>query len=49
MRSKVTLISAKRQGLIEAVKPLLDMLRDIAGFRVSDALYARILQDEEEA
>lgn len=43
------LIEARRKGLIGAVKPLLDALRDIAGFRVSDALYERVLQDEGEA
>ena len=43
------LIAAKRSGLIDAIKPRLDRLRDGAGFRVSDALYARVLQDEEEA
>ena len=43
------LIEAKRKGLIGAVKPLLDALRDIAGFRVRDALYECVLQDEGEA
>jgi predicted nucleic acid-binding protein len=43
------LIEAKHKGLIHAVKPYLDALRDIAGFRVSDALYRRVLQDEGEA
>lgn len=43
------LIEAKHKGLIRAVKPHLDALRDIAGFRVSDALYLRVLQDEGEA
>jgi len=43
------LIEAKHKGLIHAVKPHLDALRDIAGFRVSDALYRRVLQDEGEA
>ncbi len=36
------LIMAKRSGLIDAVKPYLDRLRDIAGFRVSDELYVRV-------
>jgi len=40
---------AKHKGLIHAVKPYLDALRDIAGFRLSDALYLRVLQDEGEA
>ena len=42
------LIEAKRKGLIDAVRPWLDMLRDIAGFHVSGALYRRVLQDEKE-
>ena len=40
------LIEARRKGLINAVKPHLDMLRAMAGFHVSDALYLRVLQDE---
>ena len=43
------LIEAKHKGLISKVKPHLDALRDMAGFRVSDALYTRVLQDEGEA
>ena len=43
------LVEAKHRGLIRAVKTHLDALRDIAGFRVVDALYARVLQDEGEA
>jgi len=39
---------AKYKGFIAAVKPHLDALRDIAGFRISDALYERVLQDEKE-
>jgi predicted nucleic acid-binding protein len=42
------LIGAKRNGLIRAVRSRLAMLRDEANFRVSDALYARVLQDEGE-
>ncbi len=42
------LIEAKRKDLVGAVKPQLDALRDVAGFRVSDALYTRVLQDEGE-
>jgi len=42
------LITAKRKGLIDTVKPYLDELREVAGFYVSDALYARVLQDERE-
>jgi hypothetical protein len=43
------LIAAKRHGLIESIKPHLDALRDVAGFRVDDALYRQVLQDEGEA
>ncbi|HDH09460.1 MAG TPA: DUF3368 domain-containing protein, partial [Chloroflexi bacterium] len=43
------LIEAKHKGLISKIKPHLDALRDMAGFRVSDALYIRVLQDEGEA
>ena len=42
------LIEAKHKGLISAVKPHLDTLRNIAGFRVNDVLYMRVLQDEGE-
>lgn len=38
------LVNAKEQGLLTAVKPLLNDLIEIAGFRVSNALYERILQ-----
>jgi predicted nucleic acid-binding protein len=49
-RARIDVLSgAKHKGLIHAVKPYLDALRDIAGFRVSDALYRRVLQDEGEA
>ena len=43
------LVDAKRRGLVRSVKPHLDALRDIAGFRAVDVLYARVLQDEGEA
>lgn len=43
------LIEAKRKDLIPAIKPHLDALRDRAGFRVSDALYTRVLRDDGEA
>jgi predicted nucleic acid-binding protein len=43
-----TLVIAQRRGVISAVKPHLDMLRDIAGFRVSAALYSRVLKDQGE-
>ncbi|RLD99964.1 MAG: DUF3368 domain-containing protein [Aquificota bacterium] len=42
------LIEAKHKGLIRSIKPYLDALRDTAGFRISDNLYLRILQDEGE-
>ena len=42
------LVEARHKGLIGAVKPQLDALRDLAGFRVSEALYARVLRDEGE-
>lgn len=43
------LIAAKRHRYIHAVKPDLDALRNVAGFRVKETLYARVLQDEGEA
>ncbi|HEY9837285.1 MAG TPA: DUF3368 domain-containing protein [Vampirovibrionales bacterium] len=36
---------AKHRGLIPEIKPLIDELIDISRFRVSDELYARVLQD----
>jgi predicted nucleic acid-binding protein len=42
------LLAAKRKGLIPAIKPCLDALRDLAGFRLKDSLYTRILKDENE-
>ena len=39
------LISAKQQGLIPVLKPILDRLINQAGFRVSQALYDRTLQE----
>jgi predicted nucleic acid-binding protein len=42
------LIEAKHKGFIRIVKPYLDSLRDIAGFRVGEALYLHVLQDEGE-
>jgi len=32
-------VEAKRAGLIDQVRPFLDVLRDVAGFRVDEALY----------
>jgi predicted nucleic acid-binding protein len=42
------LIEAKHKGFIDAIRPLLDSLRQVAGFRVSGALYAQILKDQKE-
>ena len=39
------LIEAKQKGFVQAIKPHLDALRDLAGFHVSEALYLRVLQD----
>ena len=42
------LLAAKYKGLIPTIKPCLDALRDLAGFRIKDSLYNRILKDESE-
>jgi predicted nucleic acid-binding protein len=42
------LVQGKRKGLIPSIKHELDALRDIAGFRIADSLYWRILHDEKE-
>ncbi|MEA1864199.1 MAG: DUF3368 domain-containing protein [Euryarchaeota archaeon] len=42
------LIEAKHKGVLSAVKHHLDELRNVAGFRIRDALYVRVLQDEGE-
>ena len=42
------LLAAKNKGLISAIKPCLDALRDLASFRIKDSLYTRILRDENE-
>jgi predicted nucleic acid-binding protein len=39
------LIEAKSRAQIAAVRPLLDALRDQAGFRVSEQVYARVVED----
>ena len=41
-------LEAKGQGLLEAVQPFLDALRDQAGFRLAEELYQRVLRDEGE-
>lgn len=43
------LLEAKHRHLLSAIKPQLDALRDVAGFRLSDTLYQRILRDQGEA
>jgi predicted nucleic acid-binding protein len=43
------LVSAKRRGLLPAIKPLLDDLRNVAGFHVGDDLYTRVLHDASES
>ena len=42
------LLEAKRRRLIPAIKPQLDSLRDMAGLRIGDPLYLRVLQDQDE-
>jgi predicted nucleic acid-binding protein len=42
------LIEAKRQGLIKAIRPLLDALRTKARFWIADSLAERVLCDSEE-
>jgi uncharacterized protein len=42
------LLLAKRRGLVAQIRPLLDGLRQRAGFWMSEALYARVLQEAEE-
>ncbi len=42
------LVEARHKGLIHALKPHLDALRDYAGFRVHNALYTRVLRDAAE-
>jgi len=42
------MIAAKNKELISAIKPWLDSLRDLAGFRLRDSVYTRILREENE-
>ncbi len=42
------LVEAKHKGLIPSVKTRLDAMRDMSGFRLSSALYARVLRDQGE-
>ena len=39
----VGLIDAKRKGLISAVRPLMDQLRNVVGFHISNQLYQQVL------
>jgi uncharacterized protein len=39
------LVAAKKRGHIQSIKPLLDTLRDVARFRISDTLYRNVLHD----
>lgn len=43
------LVEAKHKRLVNHIRPLLDTLRDVAGFWISEALYQRVLQDEGES
>lgn len=43
------LIEAKNRNLIESVKPLILALRDVAGFRISQTLFDRVMADLNEA
>jgi predicted nucleic acid-binding protein len=42
------LIEAKRCGELPAIKPVLDLLVSTAGFRISNALYGRVLEAADE-
>jgi uncharacterized protein len=42
------LTEAKHKGIIDAIKPLLDLLRNHAGYRISDDLYKKVLLLEKE-
>ncbi|WP_394359021.1 DUF3368 domain-containing protein [Leptolyngbya boryana] len=42
------LVNAKTIGLVPAVQPILDRLIEQAGFRISQSLYDRILQESGE-
>jgi predicted nucleic acid-binding protein len=42
------LTEAKRRAILPEIRPALDDLRDKAGFRLSPALYARVLLDNGE-
>ena len=40
---------AKRQGMVQELRPLLDQLRDVAGFWISSALYHQVVLDAGES
>ncbi len=42
------LIEAKNRGLIDKVKPIIVALRDLAGFRISQNLFERVISDTDE-
>lgn len=42
------LVEARHKALIRDLKTYLDSLRDVAGFRLSDELYAKVLRDAQE-
>ncbi|MBS1250056.1 MAG: hypothetical protein MAG431_01645 [Chloroflexi bacterium] len=39
------LMEARQRGFVDSIKIKLDQLRDVAGFRISEKLYARILEE----
>ena len=43
------LLDAKRKGHLEAVKPLLDALRNQHGFRLGEAIYHEVFREAGEA
>ena len=43
------LLRAKRRGLVPAVRPLLDALREQHSFRLSNALYEQVAREAGEA
>ncbi|MCL4870177.1 MAG: DUF3368 domain-containing protein [Anaerolineae bacterium] len=42
------LISARRKGLIDYLRPELDKLRNVAGFRLAERVYQQVLRDAKE-
>ena len=42
------LVDAKHREIIPEVRIYLDKLRDVAGFRISNALYQRVLEEQQE-